>query len=116
MILDQIERRSLMEHFTAKRNILGVNIFTIPHSRAPLLQTPTHLCPESNKLWEVLLIVVVESLHVLGVGAEPVHTGEMFPLSKLLVKTPEYLGEENVSVKSWISPGLSPAQYQGWHW
>ena len=51
----------------------------------------THLCPEADKLGEVLLIVVVQSLHVLGVGTEPVHTGEVFPLGKLLVKTPEHL-------------------------
>ena len=90
---------SLEEQFSAKGTNSGVDITYPPHFQS-MLQTSTYLCPESNELREVLLIIVVESLHVLGVGAKPVHTGEMFPLSKLLVKTPEHLGEESASEES----------------
>ena len=39
----------------------------------------------------VLVIEVVESAHVLGVGDQPVDGGEVFALGQLLVQTPEHL-------------------------
>ena len=51
----------------------------------------TNLGSEWHKLRVVLLIEVVQRLHVLRVGDEPVDGGEMLTLCKLLVKTPEHL-------------------------
>ena len=59
-----------------------------------------HLGPVPHELWEVLLVVVVESLHVFGVGAEPVHGGEVLPLGQLLVQAPEHLEEIRRSKRS----------------
>ena len=50
-----------------------------------------YLGSERHKLGVVLLIVVVQRLHVLGVGDKPVDGREMFTLSKLLVQAPEHL-------------------------
>ena len=56
-----------------------------------LLQNLLDLGPERHELGEVSVVVIVEGLHVLAVGAEPVHGGEVFALGELLVQTPEHL-------------------------
>ena len=60
-----------------------------------LLQDLVNLCSERNKVGEVLVIVVVESVHVLGIGDQPVHQREVLTLSKFFVETPENLKTEN---------------------
>ena len=61
-----------------------------------LLQDLVHLRPERNVVREVLVVVVVESAHVLGVGDEPVDRGEVLALGELLVETPEHLTKKKM--------------------
>lgn len=50
-----------------------------------------NLGSERHKLWVVLLVVVVEGPHVLGVADEPVDGWEVLALCQFLVQTPEHL-------------------------
>jgi hypothetical protein len=53
----------------------------------------TNLGAEGDELGELLVVVLVEDVHVLGVADEPVDGGEVLALGQLLVKTPEHLDD-----------------------
>lgn len=59
-----------------------------------LLQDLLGFGAQGHKLWEVLVIVLIQSTSVLAVADQPVHRGEVLPLSQLLIETPEHLREE----------------------
>lgn len=64
-----------------------------------LLQNLMHFSAQSDKLREVLLVVLVQGAYVLGVGNEPVNTGEVLALRQLLVQAPEDLAVEEKQVR-----------------
>ncbi len=56
-----------------------------------LLQDLIDLCSEWHVVGEVLVVVVVEGAHVLGVRDQPVDRREVLALSQLFVQAPEDL-------------------------
>eukprot|EP00053_Salpingoeca_punica_P023409 m.9950 g.9950 ORF g.9950 m.9950 type:complete len:683 (-) comp5100_c0_seq1:47-2095(-) len=56
-----------------------------------ILENLTGLGAQGSEVGEVLLVEVIQSTHVLGVGDEPVDGGEVLALGQLLVKAPEHL-------------------------
>lgn len=67
-----------------------------------LLQNLLGLGTQGHKLREVLVVILIQSSGVLAVADEPVHRGEVLPLSQLLIQTPEDLSEnEQNKVKTW---------------
>ena len=59
-----------------------------------LLQDLLGLGTQGHKLREVFVVILVQSASVFAVADEPVHRGEVLPLSQLLIQTPEHLKEE----------------------
>jgi len=52
-----------------------------------------YLGAKSSEFWVILIIVLVESAHILAVADEPVDGGEVFTLGELLVQPPEHLDD-----------------------
>lgn len=50
-----------------------------------LLENLLGLCPQRNKLREMLVVIFIQSSSVLAVTDQPVNRREVFPLSQLLV-------------------------------
>lgn len=50
---------------------------------------------QRHKLCKVLVIVLIQCARVLAVADQPVHRGEVLPLSQLLVQTPEHLAKHS---------------------
>lgn len=56
-----------------------------------LLQDLLGLGAQRHELWEVLVVVFIQSTRVFAVADEPVDRGEVLPLGQLLIQTPEHL-------------------------
>lgn len=62
-----------------------------------LLQDLLGLGTQGHKLREVLVVILIQSTSVFAVADQPVHRGEVLPLSQLLIQTPEHLRANNKS-------------------
>lgn len=60
-----------------------------------LLQDLLGLGTQGHKLREVLVVILIQSTSVFAVADQPVHRGEVLPLSQLLIQTPEHLRANN---------------------
>lgn len=88
---------TLCSHIAMKRLSCGTHLSYKLHDFSQvllLLQNLFGLCAQRNKLWEMLVVVLVQSPCVFAVANEPVDGGEVFPLSQLLVQPPEHLNKE----------------------
>lgn len=56
-----------------------------------LLQNLLRLGTQRHELWEVFVVIFIQSPGVFAVANEPVDGGEVLPLSQLLIQTPEHL-------------------------
>lgn len=59
-----------------------------------LLQDLLGFGAQRHKLWEVFVVILIESAGVFAVADQPVDGGEVLPLSQLLIQTPEHLRDE----------------------
>lgn len=62
-----------------------------------LLQDLLGLGAQGHKLWEVLVVILVQGACVLAVTDQPVYGGEVLPLRQLLVQTPENLKKKTTN-------------------